>query len=476
MRKLLHIFKPKREELFPAGVVLLCYALLSVLFVLHFGQDFKEVNVGVWKDFDDAWSVSGFDATGYRLLTEWDCVYSAHRHPLLTFLLWPFYVVNQGLILLTGANQAPWIMAVALLFCAFYSCVFLYRIFREVMLLERRDSILLTLFIYGFAYMLLTFLAPDHFAYSFFLLVLAAYISGKRMRSGRPLKIVQTAIYFLLTAGVTLSNGIKILIDTLFVNGRRFFRPRYLFLGVLAPCAFIWVVATTVYHGMEKPRQEALQEARERKESGIVKKMRQRFMDSTSIGDSSAREAEFQRILERREAKKARIAANRGVVKHRGKPISNEGFGQWTDISTSRWDAAVENFFGETFQFHRQFFLGDVLRQRPVVVRYDLVVNYVFEAVLFVLFLTGIWMGRRSRYLWMLVCGFCFDLLIHFGLGFGLNEVYIMAAHWVFIVPIALSYILRGMRKGQIWLRGVLVMLTLFLWGYNYGMLVFHFL
>ena len=460
----------------PAGMVLLFYAILTVLFILHFSSHFNEVNLGVWKDFDDAWQVSGFDATGYRLLTEWDCVYSAHRHPLLTFMLWPLYVINKWLIALTGVNMAPWLMAVTLLFCAFYSNVFLYRIFREVMRLERWDSTLLTLFTYGFAYVMLTFLVPDHFAYSFFLLVLAAYISGKRMRSGRPLKIIQTAIYFLLTAGVTMSNGIKILIDTLFVNKRRFFRPGYLLLGVVAPCAFIWIVATTVHERMEKPRQESQRQAREQKEDRIVSKMRERFMDTTTIRDADEREAQFQRILERREAKKARIAARRGVTKHRGKPISEQGFGQWTDISTSRWDAAVENFFGESFQFHRQFFLGDVLRQRPVVVKYDWTFNYVVEGILVFLFLVGIWLGRRSRYLWMLMAGFVFDLLIHFGLGFGLNEVYIMAAHWVFIVPVALAYIYKGVQNRRCWLQGVLVLLTLYLWVYNYSLLVTHFL
>ena len=145
------------------------------------------------------------------------------------------------------------------------------------------------------------------------------------------------------------------------------------------------------------------------------------------------------------------------------------GFLSWTDTSTSRWESCYENLFGETIQFHQQHFLGDTLVFRPVFVPYDWVLNYVVEAIIVLLFLVGIWVGRRSRFLWLTLACFGFDMVIHMGLGFGLNEIFIMAPHWLYVVPFAIAYLLKAnsqlpIAKG---LRLIVAALTLFLFLYN---------
>ena len=45
--------------------------------------------------------------------------------------------------------------------------------------------------------------------------------------------------------------------------------------------------------------------------------------------------------------------------------------------------------------------------------------------------------------MWLLLSWFAFDMLMHVGFGFGLNEVYIMTAHWAFIIPIAIGFLVR---------------------------------
>lgn len=57
----------------------------------------------------------------------------------------------------------------------------------------------------------------------------------------------------------------------------------------------------------------------------------------------------------------------------------------WTDKTTSRSQTLVENFFGESIMLHQQNLLGDVLRNRPVIVKYQSAVNYVVEACIVVL-------------------------------------------------------------------------------------------
>lgn len=56
-------------------------------------------------------------------------------------------------------------------------------------------------------------------------------------------------------------------------------------------------------------------------------------------------------------------------------------------------------------------------------------------------------------------------MLMHLGFGFGLNEVYIMTAHWAFIFPIGAAYMLRRSTSGT--LRLLVASLTVWLWAWN---------
>ena len=146
---------------------------------------------------------------------------------------------------------------------------------------------------------------------------------------------------------------------------------------------------------------------------------------------------------------------------------------KWTDITTSRWQSAYENLFGESLQFHQDYFLEDTLVHRPVFVKYRWVLSYVVEALIVLLAVAGIWCGRRSRFLWLCLSCFGFDMGIHMLLGFGINEVFIMAPHFMFVLPIATAFLFRSVRGG--WLRLAVLLLAVFLFIYN-GYLLTDFL
>ena len=149
---------------------------------------------------------------------------------------------------------------------------------------------------------------------------------------------------------------------------------------------------------------------------------------------------------------------------------------RWTDITTSRSETAVENLFGEGIQLHRQYLLEDVLRSRPVIVRYDSPINYIVEGIILLLFALGIVAGIRSRFFCLSMFFFLFDIALHIGLGFGINEVYIMTAHYMFFVPIAIAFLLRRLQGSRLTLcRSVLIALTMYLFVYN-GTLIFKYM
>lgn len=484
IKRFFRAFRVKAEEGWAAvGSLIITFFLNQLIIQRYFGQFSHTADNDLMWDTIWRFRVSGFDPITYGVLTDWAQSYNVVRHPLLALFLYPFYLLNHGLMWLTGLNLAQIVVLVPLLFCAFYSFIFIYRITREIVGIKRIDSTLLSFFLFSFGYVMLTFMVPDHFALSMLMLVLCLYISGKCLQKGRRLMIWQTILMFIFTAGTTLSNGIKVFLDALFVNGKHFFRPKYFLLAVVLPSAIMWGVARWQDFAVVKPSKEAIRKAHIRQDRLDTERMLAHFRDTTSLRDSATimKVFNYQRQKQRHE-EYVRNHQAPGYV-NRGKPIGGGEFMIWTDISTSRLTSAIENIFGESIQLHEDHLLCDTLRDRPLFVYYANPVNYVVEAIIVLLFIIGIWCGRRSRFFWMAMAGVGFDAAIHVGLGFGLNEIYIMSAHWIFIIPIAMAYIFKSLRDKGPWaarlaiaLRCIILPLSLYLYIYNIRLLAIYFL
>ena len=454
--KAFKLFKIKPEERIQSLVALGVIALLNALFIYRMHDLFMQEGFGpYWKVFEHELHLSGYDPLTYLGVTDWDVVYQVYRHPLLSFMIWPLYLLNEGLTWLFGVNCVQYLVAFWLTVCSYYSYIFLYRIHREVIALGRWDATLLTIFYFSFAYILLSVIVPDHFTISMFLLLITLYISGICIQKGREFRWWQSAIFFYITAGVTLSNGIKVFLSGFFVNQKDFFRPKYLLLAVVLPAALLWGTALWEYREYVLPREKARAETKARQEEALKEK----------VATMSPQERKTF------EAKQARRELRLKLQKEKsGQPMEDHGFLKWTDISTSRWQSLYENLFGESLQFHQDYLLEDVLVHRPVFVPYKWMVNYVVEGLILLLFAAGIWYGRTNRFLWLCLLGMAFDMFIHIILGFGINEIYIMTPHWAFVLPIAIAYLFLRVRGW--WLRGVVLLMTIWLLAYNGYLLV----
>ena len=457
--KAFKLFKIKPEERIQSLVALTVIVLLNALFIYRMHDLFMQEGFGpYWKVFEHELHLSGYDPLTYLGVTDWDVVYQVYRHPLLSFMIWPLYLLNEGLTWLFGVNCVQYLVAFLLTVCSYYSYIFLYRIHREVIALSRWDATLLTAFYFSFAYILLSVIVPDHFTISMFLLLITLYISGVCIQKGREFRWWQSAIFFYITAGVTLSNGIKVFLSGFFVNLKDFFRPKYLLLAVVLPAALLWGTAVWEYRTYVLPKEKARAEMKARQEKVLKEKVAAMSPEERKTYEAKQARRELRLKLQKEKA---------------GQPMEDYGFLKWTDISTSRWQSVYENLFGESLQFHRQHFLEDTLVGRPVFVRYDTMFNYIIEGLILLLALAGIWTGRRRRFLWLCLSCFGVDMFIHLILGFGLNEIFIMAPHFMFVLPIATAYLFKSVNWQ--WLRLAVVFLTIYLLVYN-GYLLTDFL
>jgi len=467
------LFKIRREEWWASIVALLTLVALHAMAISKLFGVYSHLPKGVWNTLIKNYVMSGFDPITYSMVSRWDVRYNVYRHPLLSFMVWPLSQIEDWLRSATGLNLMQIIVAVPLLLCAFYSFIFIYRIFRDVIELRRTDATVLSAMLFSFAYVMVAAIVPDHFCVSMFFLLLTIYIAGVKIKHGSHFKIWQTVLLFALTAGVTLSNGVKTFLYALFANGRKFFRPKYLLLAVLLPSALMWGFARWEYRTFVLPKEKARNEAKAKKAKENREKLYQAFIDTTTIKDSAEACKAFNSLVKNRAKAKYKADHKKAWNKHTGKPMGDGEFMRWTDVTTPRGATAVENFFGESIQLHDQHLLQDTLRSRPVIVGYSWWINYVVEAIIVALFAAGVWCGRRSRFLWMTLSGFAFDVFLHLILGFGINEVYIMGAHWLFVMPIAIAFLVKAAERSRnfILLRSLLILLTLWLWGYNLALL-----
>lgn len=531
------LFSLRRHERPVFLFALLLAIVLQTIIICRYNDIFTNPGPKYWAVFLHNFSVSGYDPITYSVVTDWTAKYNVYRHPLLAFFMAPLYWLNLGLTALTGVNCVQYVVAFFWILATAYAFLFFYRIVLNILngpsdgsntfstapqalsqplrnstlncatgalsTVPQAQAMLLSALLFSFGHVLLAGMAPDHFILSMMMLLLLLLVSLEKLQQQRPFTIAEALIFFIIIAGITLSNGVKVFICVLLVNWLILSPTRnkrsssdvetqtarvstpllngrgrgvgLVFLSLLFASALLWGIARAEYHYLVLPQEKIAhakkaadkkrkQEAAARRKAEAEKTFQMLIDQAQATGDTSLFAQATHRLDSVRTAK-PKVRRN-----PYGKPIAKGEFMRWTDITTSRWSSAVENLFGEGIQLHRDYALGDVLRHRPVIVNYRSPIQYIIEAFILLLFLAGVWCGRRSRFLWIALACAAFDMLLHLGLGFGLNEVYIMSAHWIFILPLAMTYLFKAMEKQGILLPCYLVTLlfTLYLYIWNF--------
>ena len=442
----MNIFKIKKEERIPSLIALLVFVLLNGLFFYKYSNLFLQAHhVSYWQLFAKTYHVSGFDAWSYIFMSNGKLYFEIPRHPLFAVILYPFYLINKELIAAGDTNYAMIFMAILLIVSAYYSFIFIYRVFREIIEVGKKDSLLLSAMLYSFGMVMVSMLVPDHFCWSLFLLTMTLYLAGKAMKEKKQLSAWTIGILSFLTGGVTLSNIAKTYLAAWFVNGKKVFAWKNM-VAMILPAILLVGTAYLIYTEIREPQFHTDKKI----------EIKAHAKDTLQAHKDSIHHA--------------------WVLAHTGEPMKKEGFWKWTDMSTSRSDALIHNMMGESIQLHDSYLLDDMCVNRPTVVKYNYVFNYIIEGIVALLFILGIIVAVRHRFFLMALSWLALDICIHFVMGFGLNEMYIMECHWIFIIPISIAYLLKSLTPSrQTIVRGITLLLTLYLWVWN-GYLVFSYM
>lgn len=442
---MMRLFKLKRDELVVALISLVLIGGFTVLMLVQYSPlFFRGGRLGFWTLFSRNFKLSGYDCWSYIALSNGDLFFESSRHPLFYSLLYPLYRLNAWLMAETDINFAVVFMSCLTLFCAVFSMVLLYRILCTVVNISRIEAAILTLLFASFGHVMVSSIAPDHFILSLFFLLLTLYVSGISLQHKLLIDKWPASLLLFFTAGLSLTNGVKTLLSLLFVNRLRCFQWRFMAPAVVLPLLLLGGIYWMQHVTVEIPQQERTQRA-------VAAKMRK---DSTAV---------------------VKFAEERGkwLKSHAGKPVGDGKLLELTDVSTSRLQTIIDNLFGESIQLHADYLLQDTSFSRPVFVQYRTVLPYIIETLIVLLLIAGLWVGRHQRFLVMVISWFGVDIILHLVLGFAINEIYIMTTGWIFIIPIALGFLLRAQNR---MIRRVLTItsavLALYLIIYNSTLLV----
>lgn len=433
---------------------LLLFGGLNVLMVLTAPAAWTDTHFGAWTAFHKGFHWSGFDQCTYIVTTQWRPMYVHLRHPILAYMLWPLSGLNDWLTEVTGVNCTIYILGVVWTCLSMLAWLLMYKILRQIVRLGHKESLMLDLMFFSLAYVMLATFVPDHMLLTLNVMLLTIYLSGRALQRGKTIATWKMLLLYFVGTGITTTNGVKLwLMD---VAGRW---KRHDLMRIVKHSLW-YFVPTLVLAGLFYYQEQTA----EVEEDQFNARMEKRAQERDSVKFAKQKAASLHRIEARTD-----------------KQLIDNPLFEWTDMSIEVLPSLVHNIFGEGLQLHEDYLLGDanIKGERPVIVKYRAWYNYVAEALIALLLLLGILAGARERFLWVCMMPFLFDMVLHLGFRFALTDVYIMTAHWAFIIPIAVGYLLKRTEHEAAYHRGIVVvvcMLTCFLAVWNAGLIISHML
>lgn len=433
-----------------AGFVV--FAALNIMMLQYHYDPWTNPKVGFWTVFWNKFEVSGFDPYTYIVISKWRPLYVLSRHPLLAAMMWPMSQLNEWLKDVTGINCAIHIVAVMWTLLSTCSWMLMYRIMRKIVELDMWASLLLTTFFFSFSHVFLLIFISDHMAITLPLLLLSIYWAGKAIKENRVMPLWQSLPLLFVSAGVTTTNCVKIAIADFFTRWKK-----TSLLGLIRHY-LLFLIPLGIVLGLYFYQDSTSQDEERRSIKNTVEKRMERDKAFAKYWK------DYEKLREER----------------RRTQLVNISIATNTEYHIDRLPSLIENIFGEGLILHDTYVLRDSNKNnRPVEVHYRYWWQYSIEFMIVALLILGMWLGRRERVMWIAAMMFFFDMALHVGLNFASSDVYIMTAHWVFVIPIAYAYILKhfkGQPRVDTFVRCIILFFTIYMLANNVPLIIHHIL
>lgn len=124
-----------------------------------------------------------------------------------------------------------------------------------------------------------------------------------------------------------------------------------------------------------------------------------------------------------------------------------------------KWRLFVENFISEPLLFHHT--TGILYSHETTLLPpYPTPWYYLPVAVIVATVVVSVIVNCRRRIIQLFICCFGFDLLMHFAVGYGMDEAQLFCGHWLFFIPVVMGLLLSRCKSVVYWLFSAAVLMT----------------
>jgi hypothetical protein len=119
---------------------------------------------------------------------------------------------------------------------------------------------------------------------------------------------------------------------------------------------------------------------------------------------------------------------------------------QYTGSRIDKCHLFIDNFLSEPILFHDK--TGIVFSSETInLPSYPNLFFYLPVAILFILTLFSVIINRNLGLTWLFCLCFTIDILIHFGIGYGIEEAQLFCGHWMFYLPIMIGLLIKHLTQ-----------------------------
>lgn len=134
-----------------------------------------------------------------------------------------------------------------------------------------------------------------------------------------------------------------------------------------------------------------------------------------------------------------------------------------TDVN--KWQLFIDNFLCDPILFHHTdgiIYSHETTHLPP----YPTPLFYIPITIIFMMVVISIIQNHRHHLIQFFCCSFGFDILMHFGIGYGMEEAQLFCGHWLFFLPILLGMFIKNLSTNK-YLTTLIALVTMFLLIYN---------
>ena len=140
---------------------------------------------------------------------------------------------------------------------------------------------------------------------------------------------------------------------------------------------------------------------------------------------------------------------------------------QYTGSRIDKCHLFIDNFLSEPILYHDK--TGIVFSPETInLPSYPYPFFYLPVAILFFFTLLSVIINRKQMLTWLFCLCFTTDIIIHFGICYGIEEAQLFCGHWIFYLPIMIGLFIKHLaqKKAEL-ITFVIMIVAFFIWVYN---------